>query len=97
MKKITILGYSYTVDKSNTLDDMAGNIGLCDLDKKILSVAKEVDDDYTDSVILHEILEAINYHLDINLSESQIKQLEVGLHQTLNENGVSVSPLHMEE
>lgn len=97
MKTINILGYTYTVDKSLSLEDMQGNIGLCDLDRKTLQIANDIDMDYTNSVVIHEILEAINYHLAVELSENQIKQLEVGLSQTFSQNGVNVIPLHTEE
>ena len=72
---------------------MQGNVGFCNFDKKLLQVAGDVDIDVQNSTILHEIIEAINYHLEIKLEEAQIKQLEVGLHQVLSENGVNLSLL----
>jgi len=93
MTAINILGYAYTVDLSDTLEDMNGNIGFCNFDRKILRVANDVDSDVRNSTLLHEIIEAINYHLEIGLCEAQIKQLEVGLHQVFNESGGALSSL----
>lgn len=72
---------------------MGGNVGFCDFDRKLLQVSNDVDVDVRNSTLMHEIMEAINYHLEIELTERQIKQLEVGLHQVLNEGGVNLNPL----
>ncbi len=38
------------------------------------------------SSILHEIIEALNYHLELDLKHSVIAQLEAGLFQVLEDN-----------
>jgi hypothetical protein len=75
-----ILGYNYTIDNSKPLSEMDGNVGFCNFDQKLIRVANDVDFDVRLSTLLHEVLEAINYHLEVGISEAQIKQLEVGLH-----------------
>jgi len=93
MKLLKILGYIYTLDASKSIDDMGGNVGFCDLDKKLMRVANDVDKDVRNSTLLHEIIEAINYHLELNLEHHKIMALEVGLHQTLTDNGVDLGLL----
>ena len=93
--KLNILGYSYVLDVSKNLEEMDGNVGYCNFDRKELQVANDVDTDVRRSTIIHEIIEALNYHLGIGLQESQVKQLEVGLHQVLSENGVDLSPIDL--
>ena len=77
---LNILGYPYKLDMSKELKDMGGNVGYCHFDKLTLDIAKDVPVDVFNSTLLHEIIEAINYHLEIELTEAQIKQLETGLH-----------------
>lgn len=93
MKQLKILGYSYVLDLSKTLSEMEGKVGLCDLDNKIITIAKDVDTDMIVSTLLHEFIEAINYHLELKLNHRQVMGIEVGLHQSLTENGVSMGEL----
>lgn len=93
-----ILGYDYKVILDKTIRDMNGNAGTCNLDDNVITIASDLPSfDVKTSVILHEVIEAINYHLEIGLDERQIKCLEVGLHQALKENDVSLLPLIAEE
>jgi hypothetical protein len=93
MRQINILGYRYTIDLTNKLEDMKGNVGYCNFDKQTLQVANDVAVDTINSTLLHEIFEAINFHLEIGLNEAQIKQFEVGLHQVLKDAGVPIDRL----
>lgn len=43
--------------------------------------------DQTRSVLIHEILEALNWHMEMELPHSKITQLEAGLFQVMKENG----------
>ena len=45
------------------------------------------------SGILHEILEALRYHLEMPLDHQTLMSLEAGLFQALNDNGVNVLAL----
>lgn len=92
-KTLNILGYPYTVISDILLQDMSGNIGYCNFDKQWIQVAKDVANEARNSTLLHEVMEALNYHLEIGLSEAQIKQLEVGLHQVMSDSGISLDPL----
>jgi len=46
-----------------------------------------------ESSVLHEMIEALNYHLDLKLQHETIMQLEAGLYQCLKDNGVDLSSL----
>jgi hypothetical protein len=96
MKKLNILGYSYSLDLSKTLEDMGGIVGTWDCDRKTLELANDLEEDVTNSTLIHEILEAINYHLELELKHPQIMALEVGLHQVFNDNGISLNILREE-
>jgi len=98
MKKIIgILGYEYQLDVTNTLEEMNGNVGYIDLDRGIIQIASDAGFDMKVSTLLHEIMEAINYHLEAGLTEQQIKIMEVGLYQTLTLSKVNLSALFLQE
>jgi hypothetical protein len=87
---IKVLGHKYTVDLSQRLDDMKGNVGVCDLDYLIIKIANDAPPDVKVSTLLHELIEAINYHLELKLKHGQIMGLEVGLYQIFSENGIDL-------
>ena len=91
-----ILGYQYTF-KIKSKDDMNGNSGYSNFDRQELSVSDELKEDGKTSTLLHEIIEAVNYHLNLDLKENQIMGLEAGLFQVINDNGVDLSPLLKEK
>jgi len=93
MKTLDILGYHYTVNETKPLSEMKGNSGTCDLDHSIIELANDAGEDMKLSTLLHEIIEAINFHLEIRLTEAKIKQLEAGLFQALTTNGVNLQDL----
>src|SRR5690349_13393661 len=88
-----ILGYDYQIDLSQTFDTMRGCMGLCNVNKQIINIAKDLPEETKCSVMIHEIIEAINYHLELNLEHPQISQLETGIHQALSDNGVDLTVL----
>ena len=93
MTDLTLLGYKYKLDMSRPLSDMNGNVGFCNFDRKYLQIANDLEKDQQESIFIHEIIEAINYHLELNLEHPQIMGLEVGLHQVLSDNGVDLGVL----
>ncbi len=41
-----------------------------------------------ESTLLHEIIEALDFNLELKLEYNQISQLKVGLYQVLKDNGI---------
>lgn len=88
-----ILGYSYTVKRdvaANNSDVQA----MVDCTK--LEIVYPVDKRNTQmeiSAMIHEILEAGKYHLQLEISHSAIMGYEVLIHQVFTEAGVDLSPL----
>ena len=58
-----------------------------------LQIADDLAGDEQLSTILHEIIEALNYHLALDLPHNAIMGLEAGLYQVLVDSGVDLSPL----
>ena len=88
-----ILGYEYSLDASKTIEELGGNMGFCNFSLQQISVARDIKMDGKLSTLVHEVIEALNYHLELNLKHKQISALEVGLNQVLSENGIDLSVL----
>lgn len=87
-----ILGYPYTVQFVGA-DSMDGAMGRFYARQQRIEIASNMAPDGQLSTMLHEVLEALNYHLALNLPHAKIMALEAGLYQVLSENGVDLGPL----
>ena len=87
-----ILGYNYEVLQSGDSDFLAA-MGRCHTRTQIIHIATNQNNEQKVSTMLHEIIEALNYHLELNLEHSAIMSLEAGLYQVLNDSGINLSPL----
>ena len=64
--------------------------------KQVIQLASDLAEENAISTLLHEILEALNFHLALKLEHKIIMALEAGLFQVLVDNGVDLSPLEVE-
>jgi hypothetical protein len=87
-----ILGYNYKM-RSVDCDLDAGNMGTCHTAKNTIIISTDYPDDRRISTVLHEILEALNFNLELELTHPVTTQLESGLFQVLTDAGVDLSPL----
>jgi hypothetical protein len=92
-----IIGYEYDLELDKTIEQIGQNAGLINFDDMKINIASDLNPNVKASVLIHEVIEAINYHLELDLKHPQIMALEVGFHQVLSENGVDLSPLLKEE
>ena len=86
-----ILGHEYKL--ISTPSDQLGSYGRYLAKEQILQVASDLHRQQITTTVLHEIIEALDYHLGLNLNHDAIMSLEAGLYQTLTDNGVDLSPL----
>jgi hypothetical protein len=89
---MNILGYEYKLVYDFPVDVIDAN-GRINTATKTIHIANDLDDQETLSVILHEIIEAIDHHLELELNHKTISCLETGIYQTLTSNGVDLSSL----
>jgi hypothetical protein len=89
---MNILGYDYSL-RFSKIREMFGNVGTIDFDSKLLTVALDVSFEDQLSIIIHEIIEAIDYHLELELTHKQVCALEVGIFSVLKSTGVDLTPL----
>jgi hypothetical protein len=90
-----ILGLNYKFDYSK--DNYSANVyGQLFHTTQTIVVANDLTKQHTESAILHEIIEALNYHLELGLEHRTIMSLESGLYQVLTDAGVDLAPLTSE-
>ena len=95
MKKrvIKIFGWTYKIDKSKNSKQLDGAIGQLSPCKTVLHIAKDACLVAQESILIHEMVEALNFHLDLNLDHRKINLLEIGIHTVLKDNGIDLSKL----
>ena len=91
-KTINILGYIYSIEYPGDNRTM-GTTGKVRFDSFRIQLANNNEPQELRSTMLHECIECINYHLNLNFEESTIARLEVSLFQVLTQNGVDLTPL----
>ena len=90
-----ILGYDYALLEESDDDD---NLGRCLTTKLTIRISPNLPEQQKQSTVLHEILEALNWHLQLGLGidNKVIMPLEASLFQVLTDAGVDLSPLTAE-
>lgn len=91
-KSINILGVRYSILERDRIEDDSGEcLGQCDSSNQTITIRRPSKPDLKGIILLHEILEAINNHLDLKLKHDIINRLDVALHQVLKENNLVFS------
>ena len=84
---VKILGHIYRVQLTdNYIAKSGGNTGQCNNYLNVISIGKELPDSGQMEVLLHEILEAINYRLELGLEHHKLCVLGEVLNQVLGDN-----------
>lgn len=87
-----ILGYEYEVERKGTADEIGGMGKFLGKPMKI-QIATDQCREQEISTLIHEALEALNYHLALKLEHNVLMSLEAGIYQVLVDNGVDLEPL----
>ena len=90
-----ILGYTYTLVADGDNERM-GAFGRQHTKSQTLQIATDLCAEQVVSTVLHEVIEAINYHLQLHLEHPVVMSLEAALYQVLTDNGVDLTPLARE-
>lgn len=88
IKKLKILGHNYTIEHNSDLaldHDACGQLLSRHTLIKISSVHCR---SRQEECLFHEIVEALNYHLELRLEHNKITQLGEGMYQVLKDNGL---------
>ena len=90
-----ILGYDYSLIE-DAEQELIGAFGRFHAAKQIIQIAKGLAPQQRCSTVLHEMLEVINYHLQLSLEHQVLMSLEAALFDALTQNGVDLWPLTRE-
>ena len=90
-----ILGYDYKLIEDGD-DDIIGAYGRFHAKRQILQIAEGLTRQQRESTVLHEVLEALNFHGNLGLNNKIIMPLESGLYQVLTDIGMDTSLLTKE-
>jgi hypothetical protein len=84
--KLKIGGYNYSVKLDPKLIRDNGHQGSQCANGLEILIDPNLPKENQESVMLHEILEAINYHYALNLEHDKIMVLETALYQVIKDN-----------
>ena len=85
-----ILGYTYKVDNTKSVNDM-NTYGLFSATDQKISVGNNLSEEQRASTVLHEVIEALKFHLSIEIEHEALTALEAGLFTVLMDNGVDLT------
>lgn len=85
---LKIGGMTYSVSVDNTLAASRRLFGELRPVTQEIVIASGLTEAQQSETLLHEIIEAINNHCELNLEHNQIQVLGFVLHQVLKENGL---------
>ena len=83
-----ILGHKYECVLRGERDISENICGSTSADRQQISVAHRLKKSDQDAVLMHEIIEALNYRLELELPHAKITTLGEGLYQVLADNGM---------
>ena len=76
---IEILGKTYVVTYQNP-DNMCGTMGSCNRERGFILIDNTLNTDQQNETLLHEIIHVIDGELKLNLDETTVARLAVGLY-----------------
>ena len=86
IKQIRILGLDYEVELFTDRKGITG-AGQINLQQHLIQINEETNSPvHAKSVLIHEIIEALNYRLELKLEHNVITSLETGLFQVFQDN-----------
>lgn len=85
LKKIKILGQEYSIYLLPN-KKMKGKLGECNVNNREILLRETLKGDKFREVFLHEIIHAIAEMLDLDMSETQVNNIAVGLTALINDN-----------
>jgi hypothetical protein len=88
MASIRILGFDYEIKMAPSPEDGGMlDAARCNTAKQIIILDTSISIAMQKSALLHETIEALNYHLELNLTDHRaIAELESGLFAVLRDN-----------
>lgn len=89
---IKILGHHYQIVEDKDVDSI-GAAARVHPKTQVIQIARDLHREGKETAVLHEIIETLDYRLQLELDHRIIMALEAGLYQTLTGAGMSFAPL----
>lgn len=84
--KIRLQGIDYDlVSNDKSMGDINAN-GYFHFDSKEVSIKNSLPLDIQKSILIHELMESIDTHFELNLNHEVITQIASGFHQVIEDN-----------
>ena len=92
MKNFTFNAYGlkWKVRVVNRHEKIKGNFGFFDYPTETIFILKDASNRQQKSTLLHELIHLVGEVNGLNLSESTVLVLEVGLYQILTDNNIKI-------
>lgn len=87
-EEIKILGHTYKVTLVDGYVTREANTGRCNSYLNEIHIAGEVVSSNQNEILLHEILEALDYRLELDINHPRIAVLSEALYQVLKDNNL---------
>ena len=87
-KMLNITGLEYNVEQKPGLAANRNLFGEISFMEQVISIDSSLKEDKQHETLLHEIIEALNNHHELELEHHKISTLAVGLFQVLRDNGL---------
>lgn len=85
--KIKILGHEYKIIlDSNYIEKSGGNTGKCNNYRNEIYICSKLPESSQHEILIHEIIEALDYRLELNLEHYKICALGEALNQISKDN-----------
>ena len=84
-RTIRIAGLSYRLEYKSTAE-LEGSWGSCDSRRQVICVCADIHPEQQRRTLIHEVIEALNYLLELQLPHPTITALEHGLHEVMADN-----------
>jgi len=89
---IKLLGYTYTVNLVEEANEMRAS-GHLHTGKQVIRVALDQCMEGKISTLIHEVIHAITWHQQVEMTEEDLMRLETGFHSFLKDNNIDLTPL----
>lgn len=90
--KLKILGHEYSVIQDPNLYFDETNCAIIHLGKCEIRISTQHPTSRQEEGLIHEIVEALNYHFQLKLEHDKLSQIGEGLYQVLKDNGLLKIP-----
>ncbi len=86
----------HEVPIKNCSENLVDAFGYLEKNALEIFISGQYGQSTKESTVLHEVIEAINHICNLNLTEAQIRGIEVSLYETLIGAGIDLAPLTKE-